>query len=557
MYNLNGNKLSTAYDSNGSPLSQVYDFYGNIVMSENVSVGLDATEWYVNQCGYDTDKTKRATVPNMSNGVSVMLVDANTNKPVNEYSVSDGIVDFSNAAAGTYYLANGISRSYDFKIAENRIFDISVTNAIEFMSQARQDTFDVGASTGYAWRDSHQFTFELNSLAMMYMSNPTYYNSVKNGIYRVEECEYEELRTQTEPDIVWLMKFGVMRYYDWNVNKSVTLHALIKGQIAYFLYIYPHISDYVDAGWYATIRDWAISQWSVATCNKLWYEVDGGINHSLFETQAKIGTLKGQLPPGYAIVPNLMMYEVAKRDGLDNADDFMVAATNNINWLVNDVDLTDPANTKGQRMSEYITFHALTYAYEMYPSQCPSATYSKILEIANLMITRSGNMWDYAQYQTAGESDSVTTTVWVNNGSDGLNNQPGNVAGFMAVAYSLARVITDTTVKARLKELAVSHIDHVYGRNPLGRHFCHDATTYFDGAKVGWVSEHINGYGSLDWVQGVLDGSPKNTNYPYNPNGDTGYTEGWVAFNSAWNMSLAYLCGENEEITDGIGIFAN
>lgn len=391
---------------------------------------------------------------------------------------------------------------------------------------------------------------------MQYMSNQSYYNSLPYNIYRVSDCEYPELRIQDCPDIIWLMKFAVTRYYDWNVNKGINLHALIKGQVAYFLYIYPHISSYVDSAWYQQIRDWLIQQWSVSTCNKSWYEVSGGINHDLFTTQSKIGTIKGQLPPGYAIVPNLMMYEATNRDGLTSASDFMTAAENNIAWLVDNVDLTNPAYTKGQRMSEYITFHALTYAYELYPSHCPQTTYAKILEIANLLIYRSENYWDYTQYQTEDESESIDSTIWVNPElySSGLSNQPGNVAGFMCVAYSLARVISNQTITGRLKELAISHIDHCFGRNPTGRCFDYKATEDFDGAKVGWVQRYAGGLGHLDDVVGVLDGSPKNTNYPFLPDGDTGYTEGWVAFNTAWNMALAYYRAETT--TDGIGIFS-
>ena len=311
----------------------------------------------------------------------------------------------------------------------------------------------------------------------------------------------------------------------------------------------------MDATWYATIRDWCISIWSVATCNKSWYDVS--INHSLFETQSAIGGVKGACPPGYAIVPNLMMYEVCTRDNLASANDFMTAAENNIAWLVNSVDLTDPANTKGQRMSEYIAFHALTYAYEMYPSHCPASTYQKIADIADLLITRTDNLWDYTQYQTEGEASGITETVWNNTASQtsGLANNPGYV-GMMGVYFALARVITGTTVKARLKKLAISHMDHGFGRNPLNRCFGYYATRDFNGAKQGWVSQ-LGGAGDLNWVTAVLDGSPKEGSFPYNPSASTGYTEGWVAFNSAWNMALAYLNGENPSITDGIGIFSS
>lgn len=513
--------------------------------------------WRVNQCGYDVDKSKRATSVNAERNSVFRLIRADDDGTVYTGHVRNQVADFTDwNKPGEYYLECCGITSYPFKIADERMFNVSAPLAVKFMEMSRQDAFDVGGNTGYAWRDSHQFSFELNALAMMYMSNPSYYEAMARDVYKVDECEYEELRTQTEPNIVWLMKFGAQRYWDWCVNDGVQLHALIKGQLPYFLYLYPHIHQHVSEEFYTKIRDMTVNQWGVGTCNKAWYDVS--INHSLFETQSKIGTVKGACPPGYAIVPNLMMWEVAKRDSLENAKAYFDAAYNNLEWLVNAVDLSDPANTKGQRMSEYITFHALTYAYEMYPDLCPAGTYEKILNTAKLLISRSNNMWDYCQYKTDGDLSGADSTRWVNmETSGGLCNQPGNVAGFMAIAYSLARVIKDKDICKKLRQLAVSHLDHVYGRNPHGRHFCYTATQEFDGAKLGWTERYQGGFGNLTYCVGVLDGSPKEESYPYDPDASTGYTEGWVAFNSAWNMSLAYLCGENAKITDGIGIFAN
>ena len=296
--------------------------------------------WFINQCGYDSNKSKRATMISSNNGDVFTLHSTEDDSILYTGIMENHIADFSGYAGEiTGYLKSGVYRSYDFKIKNNRLFDVSAPLAIKFMEMSRQDAFDVGGNTGYGWRDSHQFSFELNSLAMMYMSNPDYYNLQPYDVYKVSECEYTELKTQTEPNIIWLMKFGATRYYDWCVNKGVQLHALIKGQLAYFLYLYPHISNYVSESFYTQIRDFTINQWSVSTCNKSWYEVDGGISHNLFETQSKIGTTKGQLPPAYAIVPNLMMWEVAKRDRLENAQDFFDSAYNNMSWLVNQVDL--------------------------------------------------------------------------------------------------------------------------------------------------------------------------------------------------------------------------
>lgn len=519
-------------------------------------------KWYINQCGYDTDKSKRATFTNGVRGSKFYIKDATTNEVVFTGIIYNQIADFTKfTVAGEYYLDCMDIKSYTFKIADNRILDVSLPNALKFMEMSRQDAFDIGGNSGYAWRDSHQFSFELNSLVMMYMANPSYYDNLPHDVYKVDKCEYTELQTQNEPNIIWLIKYGVTRYYDWCTNKGVTLHALIKGQLAYFLYLYPYITNYVTQEFYEQIRDFTITQWSVTSCNKTWYDSSGyyltgsSINHNLFTTQNVIGNIKGCVPPGYAIVPNLMMYEVLKRDGIDGYQNYLDSAINNLNWLLS-LDLTDSKYTKGQRMNEYIVIHNLTYVYEMYPNLCPSNTYQTILKIAKTFISRSNNIWDYRQYKTKGDLNNNTSTLWVNEEtSGGLCNQPGNVAGFLGVCLMLARIIDNEIIVKKLKQIGISHIDHVYGRNPLGRHFCYAAISEFDGAELGWVERYQGGFGNLGYCIGVLDGSPKETNYPYNPSGDTGYTEGWVSFNTAWNMSLAYLSAEDKHITDGIGLF--
>lgn len=565
VYDVTGkNLLSSVYTLDGRGVNSPYDVSGNSVELEQPEWTnenqVSTVAWYVNQIGYDTDKDKRATLTNGERGSTFTLHRLADDFVVYTGTIKNQIADFTDfTTEGEYYLQCGDVKSYDFKIAKNRIWNVAALPALDFMAQSRSDTFCVGANH-IGWRDSHQFSFELNGLVMQYMSNPSYYKGLPYNIYHVAECEYPELQTQNEPDIIWLIKFGIMRYYKWNTEKAVTLHALVKGQVAYFLYLYPHISEYVDTEWYATIRDWIIGLWNAENCNTLWFEVDGGINHNLFATQEKIGTEKGQLPPGYAIVPNLMMHEVAKRDGLTNANDFLVAAFNNMVWLVDTVDLRLPQYTKGQRMSEIQGIHALTYFYEMYPDICPEGTYRKILTLAKTLISRSSNLWDFRQYRTSGDLSGSTTTAWC-----GGMNEPGNVAGFVGVAYSLARVIKDEVVAKRLRQIAVAHADNVFGRNPTGRCFGVNATTEYDGAKLGWFHKFADnsgiedpdyvGPGVLHDVVGCLDGSPKSENYPYEPD-YVGYTEGWVAFNSAWNMALAYLSGENAEITDGIGIFA-
>ena len=107
---------------------------------------------------------------------------------------------------------------------------------------------------------------------------------------------------------------------------------------------------------------------------------------------------------------------------------------------------------------------------------------------------------------------------------------------------------TDTATKARLEELVWSHFDNMFGRNPVGRHFSFDAPREIEGVEFGWFKFLPGGIGRLAEARFVIDGSPKNGHYPYHPEkGDFGWTEGWIQFNTAFNVSLAYLAWNETE----------
>lgn len=501
---------------------------------------------FANQSGYDTSKNKRATVTNVSDGSVFEVVRVGNNQVVYSGLVEGQIADFTDLkpidSEEEYAIVCGGETSFPFKIKENYIQEISIKPALSFMAESRQDTFDSANTSGYGWRDSHQFSFELNSLVSLYLSDPSYFNNLWEGIYKIDECEYEELRVQNEPDIIWLMKFAVTRYMDWGKNKGIKLHVLVKAQLSYFLYVYPQISSYISEEFYTEVLEFTTNVWTETTSNKSWYEVSGGINHNLLTTQEKIGEVKGQLPIGYAVMPNLLMWNVAQREGLSNSSDYFDAFYNNVEWIVNDVDLDRPEYTKGQRMSEYITVTGLAYAYENYPELCPSGTYEKLERLADVFISRSNNLWDLRLYSHKEDITDSEETVWTGGGT---MNEVGNVAGFPAISYALARIINDVTKQNRLKELATAHIDGIFGRNPFGRHYGYDAPEEIEGVDLGWFTKYEGGLGNLQYVKGRLDGSPKESAYPFNPSAPYGYTEGWVAFNTAWNTSLAYLIKES------------
>jgi hypothetical protein len=121
-------------------------------------------------------------------------------------------------------------------------------------------------------------------------------------------------------------------------------------------------------------------------------------------------------------------------------------------------------------------------------------------------------------------------------------NEPGNVLGLPAALLAAQPFVTNAATRARLEQLVWSHFDNGFGRNPVGRHFSYDAPREIEGVEHGWFSFYPGGIGRLADARFVIDGSPKDGHYPYHPErGNYGWSEGWVQFNTAFNVSLAYL----------------
>lgn len=531
--------------------------------------GSDDVAILVNQIGYDCGSSKRATVPNVENGTPFTVINTVTGLVAFEGTVEDNIADFTALDTETdtdFYVECAGTISYVFTIGDDIIQRRSVLNALAFMSETRADTFKWGEAY-VGWRDSHQFSFELNSLVWQYMANPGLYDAMDYQIPYADTCEYEVLRVQDEPAMVWLIQFAAMRYYEWGAIDGKDLHMLTKEQLAYFLYVYPLISEYVSFATYEAIRDYTISVWGVnkVSSDCQYYAVEG-TNHDLYALQTVFGGLKGSQPPGHSIVPNLLMYEVAKRDGLgdETAQKFFDAAYNNAAYLIGDeFDINDPYYNKGQRMSEHVMITGLSYFLETYPDKAPAGLKDAITEWATTTVARSDNMWDLRmavsydagdfQYSFHTRGTKILKEYWTGAAyalADGQSpapkNEPGNQAGFQAIAYAAARVIDTGDVADRLKALGVAAIDDLYGRNPTGRAAFYHFTRDFVGADLGWYKQFKGGSGQLGGCTAVIDANAPEACYPYNPeNYNTGYTEGWIAYNTAWNTSLAYAAADS------------
>ncbi|MEH6307470.1 hypothetical protein RYH73_17605 [Olivibacter sp. CPCC 100613] len=513
----------------------------------------------VNQSGYNTGAVKRFTAPLAEDGTPFYIVEAEGEKILFKGIIKDKIGDFTAFnPTGTFsykVVVKGqhTGQSFPFIIAPYLIERVSYKPALRFMIDDRCWYGNTSAYTptaenagcpflGVAWRDSHQFSFELQALINLYFSNPDAFEIERMPI----EGQYlgltKELPANT-PEIVRLIYYAVDIYMRGKVN-----HTLLKEQLAYFLYAYPYLSKYIPQEVYEKARDYVFAMWANPDNGRwAWHDIEH--NADLFQTYTVIGTGKGQFPPGHSIVPNLMLYEVAKREGRKDINRYWDAADKQVRWLIDNLDWEDPATTKGQRMNEYVTLQSLSYFLQQYPDKAPKGLLEKIKSWAEVVVERSDNLWDFRKYK--GDKWVIPDIKPSNDPTfnpNGSFNEPGNIAGFPAAALAAKQVLLEKKLNQRLDELAVGHIDNVFGRNPTGRHYSYDACLDFEGADLGWFQEYEGGAGMLQTVRGVLDGSPKEDVYPYNPyGGDPGHTEGWVTFNTAWMEGIAY---RNYDLTE-------
>lgn len=508
----------------------------------------------VNQSGYNTAESKRFTAPLAANGTPFSIVSDPGGDVLFTGSISAGVGDFTAfqpAATGNFRVVLGnppdSESSHVFGIGPFWIERVSYRRMVQFFIDSRSgfgdaSTWNVAGgknSSGIAWRDSHQFSFELRTLIQWYAANPDAF-----GVDRMPvEGTYIGLRHSLPadtPEIVRLIHWGVDIYLRGNLN-----HTLIKEELAYFLHYYPLMQQWIPVSLYHEARDYLFPLWTHTARDRWnWYDISHTAN--LLQTYTAMGGTKGSLPPGHSIVPNLLMHQVALREGRNDAATYLTAARNQVQWIVNNLDPADPGVTKGQRMSEHILVPALAEFMQRDPITTVSGVDAWISAWTDTVIARSDNYWDFRKY-----SDTLWTPQNVPGGHPWWN-EPGNIAGFPASALAAATRITDPAKVLRLRQIAVSQLDQVFGRNPYNRHFSFraaQASHGFEGVETGWFSQHLGGLGILENSRGVLDASAKHLSFPYNPTEPPGYVEGWVAFNSAWNASMAWAARDRTLIT--------
>ncbi|MER7175851.1 hypothetical protein [Streptomyces mesophilus] len=517
----------------------------------------------LNQSGFGLGEPKRFSAPRAEDGAPFTVTDA-SGKVRHRGKVTDGVGDFTTFDPrdnGDFVVtvkgAAGVGASVPFGIGAYWIDRVSYRRAIEFMSGSRCYFGDftrkaegpglVSDAYGHrecmkavTWRDGAHYSKEIQTLVDLYLANPSAFDQIT-----VDDAVYKGLPTtlpQNTPEIVRLIHWGVELLLEADVNDPQ-----LKEQLAAFVYAYPQLDTYIPADVYERARDHLFASWGSPERDRYYWQAFTPHTGDLFQVYTQVGTGKGELPPGHSVWPNLMMYEVAKREGRDDAERYLRAAQDQTAWLIAHLDLADPRTTKGQRQSEHVLITGLVQFAEAYPDQAPEGIEEFVRDWARTATQRSDNLWDFRRYS----DDRWTIPAFTGGGADDPN-ETGNVAGFAAPALAAARLLGDDPLAGRLRELATAHVDNIFGRNPTGRHASYDAASAadgFEGVERGWFSEYYGGAGLLENLPGVLDGSPKNGHYPFSPETENiGHTEGWVSFNSAWNASLAWRAADRTRL---------
>ena len=504
---------------------------------------------FLNQSGFNSGAPKRFTAPAAADGSAFTIRPAAGGDPVFTGKIQGMIGDFTPfepTSAVEYVVATSDGKtSVPFRVGPWWLERVTTKLAVDFMIDSRHyvgnDRRPCGGS--YGWRDDHHFGWELHTLVPQWLSNPSAYARLPRQITYEPPADprlWGKLQPPAAdaPDIVKLIHWGA----DVIVTRKLT-HELLKSQLAYFLYAWPVLTDHLTAQNYEVVRDFAFATWTNPAADRK-YSYDESPEHDLLALKTKIGTTKGAYPPGFSVQPNLLLHEVAKREGRPDAAVYLDAAVRQAGWIVANLDWNDPLTTKGQRMSEFITVTGLAQLLADYPDRAPAGLAKKLNDWAAVVVRRSENLWDFRKLGDAPDQ-------WTPLGDKPqMWNEVGNVVGLPAAIFAAKPFITDPAFADRLEQIAWSHFDAMFGRNPTGRHFSFAAAKEIEGVHYGWYIRLPGGIGRLENARFVLDGSAKNQHFPFHPEvGNVGWTEGWIQHNTPFNLSLAYLARSESALT--------
>ena len=530
---------------------------------------------FLNQSGFNTGWSKRFTAPLSPDDTPYFITSQNDKQELFSGTIQNHIGDFSSfspADPDMQYVVrmdagNSLKEfvSDPFFVAPYLMERVTLEPMLRFFVDDRSVTGSwFGGLCAAPWRDSPFYAYSTPSLIHLYLSNPSFFKQqrvemnwerdisraldgdmkfIMNNknwglaydpielVHRIRK-EIDPPVGENVPDIIQLIHWGMSWWILQPASKdhSVSeykIHGETVANFAYFLYAYPYMNEYFTHKFYNDIKQFAFSKWRES---------------GLFEIDTVIGSFKGTNAPGWTILPNLMMYEVAQKEGRPDSAEFIEAARAQAQWMMDELDFTNPFVTKGQRMSEHKTMTGLIYLARHYPDYAPKGLQDKLNEWINAVINRSSNLWDFRKFDD-GENWSLPKKLPGHTGGGTTWNEPGNLAGLPSSIWKVASTLNNTeenkNKKNRLNQIAVAQWDVLFGRNPLGAHSAWRGPLDFLGVERGWPIKYKPTCAFIETTRGGFCSSPGTEQFPFNPNGEFRHSEGWTAFNAAFNVALA------------------
>jgi len=532
----------------------------------------------VNQVGYLTERPKRFTVPLADDGTRFAVRSVKGGEPLFRGEIQGGIGDFSvfrPKDSDQRFLievegkAAPNTTSDPFLIRSNIMQEQYWQPAVDFLIDSRSVVgTHPSAFGGCPWRDGTYYDAIIPSLVMFYLADPKRVDAMPRQIdwaadkarvldpsFKFDEKNpesggvmdavgkyYKELDppSPNAPDVVKLIHWGAGYYLMKPDSKDHSgdpeprqIHAQTVEQISYVIWAWPALKQWLPQSFYDRCLEFCFSNWekSLAIDEKWWapksYDALPEDNNPM---GGRLHPYKGRHAPGHSIVPNLLMHEVAKREHRDDAAKYLDAAVKQAEWCVKHLDWNDPRSTKGHRMSEHRTIPNLVWLLQKYPDQAPAGLKEKINTWADVAIARSDNKWDYRRFDL--EKHWSIPAI----------NDVGNLLSLPAIITAVRWVIEDEHKKARLDEISMAAVDHIFGRNPRLAAAPALPQMGFPEIERGWPKHYPkNVCARLELCRGSISTAPGSEMFPFNPKGKYRHAEGWVNYGASWCISLAYL----------------
>jgi hypothetical protein len=530
----------------------------------------------LNQVGFVTDQPKRFTAPKAKDGTPFLLHYSNEKTPLFTGTIQGGIGDFSDFRpkdSSRHYvieLPEAPQASSDaFLIRANLYAEQFWQPAVDFLVDSRSAVgTHPSAYGGCPWRDGTYYDAIIPALTLFYLADPKLIEAMPRqinwaadkkrvtsldfkfddkdpgakGFIKTVRAYYElEAPSADAPDVVKLIHWGAGCYLvkprtqdpSKDPDKEM-IHPQTVEQVAYVLWAWPALKKWLPQSFYDNCRQFCFENWSPSLGISRWWDPKTYLApEDLTEGNPMGGLLhpyKGRHAPGHSIVPNLLMHEVAKREGRDDAAIYLDAAVKQAEWCIKNLDWNDPRTTKGHRMSEHRTIPNLVWLLQKYPNQAPTGLKEKIGQWVDVALSRSDNLWDYRRYDMK--------DLW----SIPKINDVGNLVGFPAIATAASWEVDDPAKKARLDQLRTAAIDFVFGRNPRLAAAPAKPQMGFPEIERGWPKHHKEDIcARLELCRGSISSSPGTEMFPFKPEGEFRHAEGWVNYGAAWCLSLAYI----------------